>query len=111
MRKRIFFSVVCFLVLLVVAITFLNIDNSYNSKDIIGRDVSYIFEKYGEFDKVFYDEQENTIISGWYTIKERKPLNIFNIIKFGMTQDEYFVIVFENDEAINTYKRVGNIGG
>ena len=111
MKKIIFFSVVCILILLAFAIVFFNIDNSYNSKDIIGKDVSYIVEKYGEFDKVFYDEQANTITSGWYTIKEREPLNIFNVIKFGMTEDEYFVIIFENDEAINTYKRVGNIGG
>lgn len=42
---------------------------------------------------------------GWYIIEERKQTIT------GLREEKYFVVVFEDDLAKETYERVGNIGG
>jgi hypothetical protein len=81
-----------------------NNENKYNSEEMIGMTRSSIIDEYGAFDKVFYDDGEK-VTMGWYIIEERKQTIM------GLREEKYFVVVFEDDLAKETYERVGNIGG
>ena len=81
----------------------------YNDRFIIGNDISSIVEKYGEFDKVFYSEREETkgkIAKAGYLIREEK-------LSFGGTDPaEYYMIYFNFDgEALSVKRWLDNIGG
>lgn len=72
---------------------------------MIGMTRSSIIDEYGPFDKVFYDDSGDKVTMGWYIIEERKQTIT------GLREEKYFVVVFEDDLAKETYERVGNIGG
>ena len=107
---------VTLLIILIVVISLLTLSiffpesKKYDENSIVGNDISSIIEKYGDFDKIFYDKSGN-IGSGWYTINEREPLKIGNFIKLGMREAKYQVICFENNIAVKTYVRIGTPGG
>lgn len=82
-----------------------NSEKKYISEEMIGMTRSSIIDEYGAFDKVFYDDAGDKVTMGWYIIEERKQTIM------GLREEKYFVVIFEDDLAKETYERVGNIGG
>ena len=113
MKSKSYSVLVIAICLIFIFLTLLSFpkENKYNEKYIINKDISSIVEIYGEFDRIFFDESGKNIVSAWYTINERKPFKIGNLVTFGMRNERYQVICFENDIAVKTFVRVGNIGG
>ena len=79
--------------------------NKYDDKLIIGNDVSSIVDTYGEFEHTLYDI-DGTVGQGWYVLKEAS-----NGL-FGSEYPTYYIIVFENNIASESYEYQGlYIGG
>ncbi len=72
---------------------------SFYDRYVIGKPMQKIIDRYGEP----YRTMENTIT---YKIRNNTP-------EWIMSKDDslWYVIVFENDTAVEVYLREGNIGG
>lgn len=109
MKKQFKIILIVILIIIIFIVGFViikrNNEKIYNSEEMIGMTMSSIIDKYGVFDKVFYDDTGENVTMGWYIIEERKQTVV------GPKEEKYFVVVFENDLVKETYERVGNIGG
>ncbi len=102
--KKVIIIISSVLVLFVVAIIGLfkySHPTHYSFYDgyVIGKPIQKIIDRYGEP----YRTTENTIT---YKIRDNTP-------EWIMSKDDslWYVIVFENDAAVEVYLREGNIGG
>lgn len=109
MKKQFKIVIIVILIIIIFIIGFAiikkNNQKKFNSEEMLGMTMSSIVDKYGAFDKVFYDDSGKNVTSGWYIIEEGKLTNL------GRREEKYFVVVFEDGLAKETYERVGNIGG
>jgi hypothetical protein len=78
----------------------------YNDRFIIGKSISQIVKRYGEFDRVFYTDLSETVIhSGLYLVKP-------TVVGFmGTSWPEYYTIIFEDGKAIKVLIEIGGWGG
>lgn len=92
----------------VIATVFLFNNHRYSKNFIIGNDISSIVDKYGEFDKVWYNDNEKKIISsGWYIISPRQR----SLFGLGTLPEKYLIIRFYNGKAVSVEEQIRNPGG
>jgi len=106
-------SLLCISIAVLIIITFIGrywylhpTHYKYSDRFIIGKSVSQIVERYGEFDRVVYTDESKTMISwGGYVIQPER------VGFFGTSYPKYYSISFEDGKAVSVSIEVGGWGG